>query len=80
MYGNYRRHIQEHHLGTRLAACVIKEKKVGDKIETVDNSLGMTLPGHLFLKRKGTFPRNKKGTSLFIARFLGHVPPVSPGS
>ena len=36
----------------------------------------------LFLKKKGAFSKNEKGTSLFIAKSWGggHMPPVSPGS
>ena len=34
-----------------------------------------------FPLKKGTFSKNEKGTSSFIARTLGgHVPPVPPGS
>ena len=32
----------------------------------------------LFPKKKGAFSRNKKGTSLSIAKSWGHVPPVPP--
>ena len=36
----------------------------------------MILRGHFFLKKKGTFSRNEKGSSSFIAKSWGHVPPV----
>ena len=41
---------------------------------------GTTLRGHFFLKKKGAFFKNEKGTSLFIANSWGggHVPPVPP--
>ena len=41
---------------------------------------GTTLEGHLFPEEKGAFSKNKKGTSLFIAKSWGQVPAVPPGS
>ena len=39
---------------------------------------GTTLRGHLFVKRKGALSRNKKGTSLFIAKSCGARAPSAP--
>ena len=36
--------------------------------------------GTLFLKRRGALSRNKKGTSLFIAKSWGARAPSAPGS
>ena len=33
-----------------------------------------------FSFRKGAFSKNKKGTSLFIAKPLGHMPPMLPAA
>ena len=38
----------------------------------------MTLRGQFVLKKKEALSENKKGTSLFIAKSWGHVPPVPP--
>ena len=35
---------------------------------------GTTLKGHFFLKKKGAFSQNRKGTSLFIAKSGGMCP------
>ena len=42
--------------------------------------MGRDTSGTLFPKEKGAFPKNKKGTSLFVAKFGEHVSPVAPGS
>ena len=39
---------------------------------------GTTLRGHFFLKRKGAFSKNEKGTSLFIAKSRGAHAPSAP--
>ena len=39
---------------------------------------GATLRGHFFLKKKGAFSENKKGTSLFIAKSWGACAPSAP--
>ena len=39
---------------------------------------GTTLQGQFSPKTKGEFSRNKEGTSLFIGKSWGHVPPVPP--
>ena len=36
--------------------------------------------GTFFLKKQGAFPKTKKGTSLFIAKSWGYMPPVPPVS
>ena len=39
----------------------------------------MTLRGHFFLKKKGSLSKNRKVTSLFIAKsWRGHMLPVPP--
>ena len=39
---------------------------------------GTTLRDHFFLKKKGAFSRNKKGTSLSIAKSSGGTCPQCP--
>ena len=47
-------------------------------VGSISNLGARNFEGTLFLKAKGAFPENKKGTSLFIAKSWGDVPPVPP--
>ena len=58
--------------------CAIPRKAKSRDVGSISNLGGMTLRGHFFLKKKGAFSENKKGTSLFIAKSWGHMPPVPP--
>ena len=58
-----------------------RERKIKIRdVGSISNLGGMALRGHIFLKEKGAFFKIEKGTSLFIAKSWGHVPPVPPGS
>ena len=48
-------------------------------VGSISNLGGTTLQGHFFLKKKGAFSTNKKGTSLFVAKSWGaHAPSAPP--
>ena len=47
-------------------------------VGSVSNLEGHDTSRALLLKKKGVFSKNKKGTSLFIAKSWGHVPLVPP--
>ena len=49
-------------------------------VGSISNLEGHHTSRALFLKKKGALFKNKRGTSLFIAKSGGHVPPVPPGS
>ena len=42
---------------------------------SISNLGSTTLRGHFFLKKKGKFLKNERGTSLFIAKSWGQMPP-----
>ena len=50
----------------------------GRDVGSISNLGGTVFRGHVFLKKKGAFSKNGKGTSLFIPKSLGHVRPVPP--
>ena len=52
----------------------------GRTVGSISNLGDTKLLGHFFIMKKGTFSKDEKGTSLFIAKILGALAPSSHSS